>query len=191
MITYQLDLDWNELLKETQKVYHIWKESVESNAPPGYDPTLSKNAYNLILMSIPWPTYYKLWQQVLPNIKSEIGTPCWIHAWLNVHRSDDLVFDDDEKTSLNWHNHSYANYHGFIHISNKDTDTIFKDGEVIPNKQGQMCMFDGEREHRVESRQYTGIRASIGFDILHNPDADQFYQEVLRMGVLPPMVPIL
>ncbi len=188
MVNFTIDLDFNELLRETQKVYQIWQMTIKPMAPPGYDPTLSKNAYNLILLSSYLPTYYNLWQQVLSNIKGEIGSPTYVHAWLNVHRSEDLC---DENESLNWHNHSYADYHGFVHISNKNTDTVFKDGQVIPNKQGQMCMFEAAREHRVENRQFSGIRASIGFDILHNPNPAVFVQQVIDSGALPQLVPIL
>ena len=52
-------------------------------------------------------------------------------------------------------------------------------------------MFEAAREHRVENRQFSGIRASIGFDILHNPNPAVFVQQVIDSGALPQLVPIL
>ena len=172
---YEIDCDWNVLLKETAQVYELWKGLVEPSIPPelNYDPTLSKNAYNAITLSSPLPEYYKFWKQVFGNIKKEISKPVWIHSWLNVHRHEDLG-----KESLEWHTHSYANYHGFVHISDKATTTEFKNGTIIPNKQGQMYFGDASLEHRVVSGQFRGIRASIAYDLMVDPKPEHFAQDI-------------
>ena len=172
---YSVDCNWNELLKETARVYKLWEGVVKPQIPPhlDYDSTLSKNAYNLITLSTPLPEYYKFWRQVYENLKGELGTPIWIHAWLNVHRKEELGVK-----SLEWHNHSYADYHGFIHISDKASTTEFKNGTMIPNNQGQMYFGDASLEHRVVSGQFDGIRASIAYDLLIDPRPEHFGQNI-------------
>ena len=97
-----------------------------------------------------------------------------MHSWLNVHKAQDL---NGVKESLNWHRHSYCNHHGFVHISDKETDTIFRNGTVIKNKQGQMYMGDARLEHRVLACGFKGIRASIGIDLLDSPQPKHFEQD--------------
>ena len=178
---YQLDLDFNELLKETARVYAQWKEQIEcryEHMQPRVDPTLSKNTYNLITLSTPLPTYYQLWKQVFANIKEYYGGDykhLLIHSWLNVHRSPDL---NGVNESLGWHLHDYCNHHGFVHLSDKETDTEFKNGTVIKNKQGQMYMGDSRLEHRVVSCNFKGLRASIGIDLLDDPKPEHFNQAI-------------
>ena len=172
---YQLDCDWKALLKETSQVYGLWKGIVQPRIPPelNYDPTLAKNAYNVITLTSPLPEYYKFWTQVYANIRKEVDRPVWIHSWLNVHRHEDLG-----KESLEWHSHSYANHHGFIHLSDKASTTEFKNGTNIPNKQGQMYFGDASLEHRVVSGQFQGIRASIAYDLLDDPKPEHFAQDI-------------
>ncbi len=179
---YTVDCDWEQLLKETQMVYRFWQDEIAQRfqyAVPENDPTLSKNTYNLVNLSTPLPEYYNLWSQVFVHIKNYYKDlnhtgPLWMHSWLNVHRAEDL---NGVKESLNWHRHSYCNHHGFVHISDKETDTIFKNGTVIKNKQGQMYMGDARLEHRVLACGFKGIRASIGIDLLDAPQPKHFEQD--------------
>jgi hypothetical protein len=204
---YSVDLDFKKILLESKRCYHLWKDIVQIQAPPGsekdFDPTLSKNAYSLITLSSPLPEYYKLWQQVFKNIRKYPGLeekPIWIHTWLNVHRSEHLG-----AMSLGWHSHNYCSKHGFIHLSQKDTDTVFsavvpEDMEerdrytnwyidapdryaphelddkdtmlVVPNKQGMQYIGPGSLMHKVRPKPFDGIRVSIGYDIMEDPDLD-------------------
>ena len=175
---FTVECDWQALLKETAQTYGLWKKMILPKVPPearphAYEPTLTKNVYNVINLTTPLPEYYKFWKQVYDNIRSELDGPIWIHAWLNIHRNEDLG-----KESLEWHTHSYANYHGFVHISDKATTTEFKNGKMIPNNQGQMYFGDASLEHRVVAGQFEGIRASIGYDLLLDPQPEHFDQDI-------------
>lgn len=198
---YTIDCDWEKLLLECQKVYKLWEEFIKPQSPEGYDMTLSKNSYNLVTLSTPLPEFYNLWRQVYGNIRKEfVGNPLYIHAWLNVHRSEDL-----NKKSLGWHSHAYCKYHGFVHLSNKETETLFTKYEPtidernlwnddptkavvldthptrlsVKNKQGLQYIGPGDIMHKVVPKDYSGIRASIGYDIIDSPTERHFYQDIL------------
>ena len=108
---FELDCDWQKILEETRTAYNIWNQLIPPTAPPGQecDPTLSKNTYNLINLTSPFPEYYSLWSQLFKNVRDNTPDgPLWIHAWLNVHRENQLG-----KNSLGWHCHYYAMHHNF------------------------------------------------------------------------------
>ena len=117
-----------------------------------------------------------MWDQVFKNIRSYYDSstdPLWIHAWMNVHRNEDLG-----KESLGWHTHDYCNYHGFIHLSDKETDTIFRNNLIVKNKRGMQYLGPGNIEHKVSPCGFSGIRVSIGYDILDDPRDVHFDQEI-------------
>ena len=205
--TYKVDVNFRGVLGEAKRCYDLWKGSIsnmskmamsaESVDDSDWDMTLSKNAYNIICLSSTLPNFYELWNQMFRQIRShpELKTkPLWIHAWLNVHRQEDLG-----RLSLGWHNHSYCRYHGFVHLSDKATDTVFADHiptsneerdditqwyledtndrdehplnkeeitRVIPNEQGLHYIGPGPLLHRVVPKPFKGIRCSIGYDII-------------------------
>ena len=133
--TYTVDCDWKVLLTEARTCLGLWESSIAHKATSSmhgkadeWDMSMSKNAYNLISLSSTMPEFFSLWNQVFRNIRKYPGLetkPLWIHAWMNVHRAEQLG-----KMSLGWHNHSYCGYHGFIHLSQKETTTVFSN--VIP-----------------------------------------------------------
>jgi|TARA_B100000029_G_scaffold180442_2_gene178100 hypothetical protein len=202
---WDLDLDWKTLLTEARTCYGLWNSCIKpktggvggsAGADEEWDMSMSKNAYNIITLSSTLPEMYKLWNQMFKNIRShsELKTkPLWIHAWMNVHRSEELG-----KMSLGWHNHSYCKYHGFVHLSDKATETVFSeyvpDDEkqrdektewylsaedrtrhpldvspetlVVENKQGLQYLGPGPLMHKVRSNDYDGLRVSIGYDVI-------------------------
>ena len=98
---FTLECDWHKILEETRTAYQIWNQLIPPTAPSGQecDATLSKNTYNLINLTSPFPEYYSLWSQLFKNVRENMPAgPLWIHAWLNVHRSGELG-----KNSLGWH----------------------------------------------------------------------------------------
>tara|TARA_Y100000361_G_scaffold19705_1_gene15354 strand:- start:19776 stop:20579 length:804 start_codon:yes stop_codon:yes gene_type:complete len=198
--------DWEGLLTEARTCYGLWKAGIlpmslqamsgKNVKEEDWDMTLSKNAYNIITLSSTMPHFYNLWMQLFKQIRSHPELkkqPLWIHAWLNVHRYEDLG-----KLSLGWHNHSYCRYHGFVHLSDRPTDTIFadriptsneerddittwylknedrtqhplNDTDItlrIPNSQGLHYIGPGPLLHRVIPHPYKGWRVSIGYDII-------------------------
>lgn len=190
---FTLECDWHKILEETRTAYQIWNQLIPPTAPSGQecDATLSKNTYNLINLTSPFPEYYSLWSQLFKNVRENMPSgPLWIHAWLNVHRSGELG-----KNSLGWHCHYYAAQHGFVHLSDKPTETVFSSVEptqeqmehwnkhadnaleldlmptklVVNNKQGQQYFGPGHLMHKVRSVPYEGIRASIGYDLFDDP----------------------
>ena len=87
---YSVECDWHALLKETAQTYGLWKKMILPKVPPeardhAYDPTLTKNVYNVINLTTPLPEYYKFWKQVYDNIRSELDGPIWIHALSLIH----------------------------------------------------------------------------------------------------------
>lgn len=211
--TYEITphTNWEGILTEARACYNLWDQNIRQHSAEQFfsqsmgdgsvkdgdwDMTLGKNAYNLIMLSSTMPNFFYLWQDMFKQIRSHPelkSQPLWIHAWMNVHRYEELG-----KLSLGWHNHSYCKYHGFVHLSDRPTDTVFCDHlahlrerdeitqwymdnpdsrddhplndtenvRVIPNKQGQHYIGPGPLLHRVIPRQYDGIRVSIGYDII-------------------------
>jgi|TARA_Y100000356_G_C11254520_1_gene289245 hypothetical protein len=202
--TYTVDCDWKVLLTEARTCLGLWESSIAHKATSSmhgkadeWDMSMSKNAYNLISLSSTMPEFFSLWNQVFRNIRKYPGLetkPLWIHAWMNVHRAEQLG-----KMSLGWHNHSYCGYHGFIHLSQKETTTVFSN--VIPqsfeerdehtlwyldaedrtkhpldetitdviridNQQGLQYIGPGPLMHKVIPGDYPGVRVSIGYDII-------------------------
>ena len=161
---YDVDVLWKEILTEARTCYGLWKSNIEplaessmSGSRDEWDMSMTKNAYNIITLSSTMPEFFYLWNQVFKNIRSYPGLetkPLWIHAWMNAHRYEELG-----KMSLGWHNHSYCRYHGFIHLSDKPTETVFAND--IPRdfkERDEQCLtyFDLEdrTKHPLDADEY-------------------------------------
>jgi hypothetical protein len=202
---YEVDCNWKGLLTEARTCYGYWKSYIEPKASETmhgggdvWDMSMSKNAYSIITLSSTMPNFFDLWQQTFKNIRSHPGLetkPLWIHAWMNVHRFEDLG-----EMSMGWHNHYYVKYHGFLHLSDKPTTTVFsnvvpKDNKetdkytewyyktdnrsehpldqeeeavIIPNKQGLQYLGPGPIMHKVRAEPFDGFRVSIGYDVIED-----------------------
>jgi len=162
--TYDVSVDWKELLTEARTCYGLWKSVVEPLAESSmhgkadeWDMSMSKNAYSIITLSSTMPSFFSLWNQVFKNIRKYPGLetkPLWVHAWMNAHRYEELG-----KMSLGWHNHSYVKYHGFVHLSDKPTETVF--AEWVPenfNDRDEQCLWyldaENRREHPLDRDEY-------------------------------------
>jgi hypothetical protein len=95
----------------------------------------------------------------LHNISSD---SVWLQTWMNIHKETEV---------LKSHSHDYP-IHGYISLTNHNTDTVFTDGhdgkEIyrIENKPLQLYLGPGYRHHHIEVREsYSDERITLGFDI--------------------------
>jgi hypothetical protein len=88
-----------------------------------------------------------------------------MQSWMNQHKQEEV---------LGWHNHDW-DWHGYISIEPKKTNTVFKDF-VVENKVGQIYFGEGHKSHKVEVLEpYEGLRTTIGFDITSKIDTRSKY----------------
>ena len=117
------------------------------------------NTFNLTACDEYW---YDLFTDLKKVIRTRLNTqgPLWFQCWVNYHQKNEV---------LNWHNHNW-DYHGYISLFNTaKTKTEFKD-YTIDNKDGQIYIGPGYREHRVVTpKNFKGFRVTLGFDIVTKP----------------------
>ena len=116
--------------------------------------------YNLFNSSIS----YILKEKLLPFLKkNNIQKPAWIKCWANTFRKGEGILE---------HKHGDFNFIcGNIFISgNTSTGTnyFFNNKKLnIPNKPGEVYLFDSNTIHSVDNNIYDDIRVSIAFDVVN------------------------
>lgn len=147
---------------------------------PENDSTWTYDRYNLFALTAPSSIFYEIYKELRNIIRGELGESrqLWIQAWINYHRPEQV---------LDWHDHSFE-YHGYISIDPKKTNTVFKD-YTVENKTGQIYFGPGHRPHKVEVLEpFSGYRTTIGFDIHTTPQqANVMYLErpFVNMSFMP------
>ena len=96
------------------------------------------------------------------DFKSINASQVWMQTWMNIHTENNV---------LTSHSHAYP-IHGYLSLSNHDTDTVFTDGHDgnelyrINNKPFQLYIGPGYRHHHVVVNQnFSDERITLGFDI--------------------------
>lgn len=121
---------------------------------------------------------YMLYLETLKAIKKHFYTQnidsknTWLQMWMNIHTQTNV---------LTSHSHNFP-IHGYISLTNHNTDTVFTDGHCgneiyrIQNKPLQMYIGPGYRHHHVEiNEDFDGERITLGFDLqLENTMTDNF-----------------
>jgi len=126
------------------------------------DTTKIYGLYNFFSLTACDEHCYELFTDLKTVIRNHLQTnkPLWFQCWLNYHKKDEV---------LDWHDHDW-DYHGYISLYNtNDTKTEFKE-YAIDNKDGQIYIGPGHREHRVKvPKNFKGSRITLGFDIVTKP----------------------
>jgi hypothetical protein len=130
---------------------------------PESDTTWTYNKYNIFSLTSGSIFFFNLFREFRTFIKKNISNEhIWFQSWLNFHKESEV---------LDWHNH-YWDYHGYISIDPKDTNTEFEDYSIY-NKVGQIYLGPGNKKHRViVNSPYDGNRITIGYDIMIDPFPD-------------------
>lgn len=131
---------------------------------PDKDSTWTYNLYNVFSLTACSTHFYNIYKELRDVIRSRLGEtrPLWIQSWINYLRYEELNL-------LDWHGHNFE-YHGYISIEPKKTNTVFENYS-IENKVGQIYFGPGERIHKVEAiESYIGERITLGFDIVTIPE---------------------
>ena len=132
-----------------------------------YDSTWQYKEYNIFSLSSSSEAMWFLWRNIQICIRKHIGDdrPAWMTGWLNFHKHKDI---------LDWHNHTGSQYHGYVSIDPKETNTIFKTDDIeyqIENIPGLLYIGPSARLHKVEAlKPFEGIRTTIAFDVTTEKD---------------------
>tara|TARA_R110002012_G_scaffold321401_1_gene549049 strand:- start:1708 stop:2274 length:567 start_codon:yes stop_codon:yes gene_type:complete len=103
-------------------------------------------------------------EKLLPFLeKNGVQKPAWIKCWANTFRKGEGILE---------HKHGDLNFIcGNIFISGNEltgTNYYFNNKKLnIPNKPGEVYLFDSNIVHSVDKNIYNDIRVSIAFDVLN------------------------
>lgn len=146
-----------DIIEDLRVAHRIFEDTF-----PNRESTWTYNLYNIFSLTAPATNFYQIYKELRNLVRKELGEsrPLWIQAWLNYHKSHEV---------LDWHDHDFE-YHGYISIDPKKTNTVFET-YTIENKVGQIYFAPGYRKHKVDVLEpYEGERITIGFDIITLPE---------------------
>lgn len=150
---------------------------------PNKSSTWLYNYYNIMCLSLGSVLYYRLFKKLSSLIRSYSKTkePLWLQSWLNFHNN---------KTLLDWHNHTDCSFHGFVCIDPKNTITEFENFK-IENKVGNVYLGPSNLNHRVVSLEpFESQRITLGFDVYSISDVESLYSRHGKIDVNVGMIPV-
>lgn len=114
--------------------------------------------YNFFSLGAPSSIGAMIFQQIHEVIKENIQEDCiYIQCWLNRQLQDEV---------LGWHSHDGYDYHGYVCIDPKSSETDFG-FYCIPNQVGLIYFANEFPQHRVRNlSSFSGHRLTIGFDVV-------------------------
>jgi hypothetical protein len=86
--------------------------------------TWTYTLYNVFSLSAGSILFYNLYKELTQLIRSYSGTneELWFQSWINFHKSNEV---------LDWHNHQYCKFHGYLSIDPKNSKTVFDNYEIL------------------------------------------------------------